>query len=109
MTERMTAAMKLLRSYLSPDQRDSLTLGEFTEISRGGRHYTIQVAEGGICVREPGGVSYCVRTDRTLPAPDQALIMVLAIRADPEGFRNTVNHETRWPRRTLRPGNIAGS
>jgi hypothetical protein len=99
-TQAWESSMTLLRRFLSPAQRTQMDEeSSFTEICRRTRKaIIIRITCGGITVSMTGYGCLCIRTDCDLPAPDQALIMLLAIRTDEEAWLTTVNHEgRRWP------------
>ena len=73
------------RSSLSPYVITLLQQGIVTSIS----------GHGNVCIAVRG------RGYNSLPPPDQALAMLLFIRADERAFRATANREgIYWPRRT---------
>lgn len=94
-------ARALLRSLLTPAQRDELRrFGSFTEKSyhfsfTGGKCYVASDYDGGLCihvtkVRGPQG-------NLAIPEADQAIALLLFIRADHRGFRRTANNMRSWP------------
>jgi len=101
-TNAQQRAYDLLLSFLDPHQSESVRVfGRFTEKARNGVFWTIDLTQGyrvHVAREHQGGV--CVTTGhwRELPIPDQAVAMLLAIRADPAGFAKTVNRCVQWPR-----------
>ncbi len=92
-------ALALLKAHLSEAQIHDLDLSN--EFSEGGFRITVMTGRGawvhGCCI----GVTYGYR--QTLPAADQALALLLLIRADPRGFERTANREgQRWPTYLMR-------
>ncbi len=95
-------AHALLHSLLSRGQRSQLDrTRQFAE-----GEYLIRLWDGGVSVAGPGG-SFCIEVYPgpdycPLPSADQAVAMLLFIRADPRAFRMTVNRDRVWPRDYLR-------
>ena len=94
----------LLRRHLTPAQKREL--GRTGTITVPGQHstYAITLGSSGIVTGIVGHGSVCIavrgRGYNSLPPPDQALAMLLFIRADEMAFRLTINREGYyWPPR----------
>ena len=103
-TTRDRRGYKLLRQHLTPAQKREL--GRTGIITVPGQHstYAISLFPSGIVTGIVGHGNVCIAVrgrGYDLPPPDQALAMLLFIRADERAFRATANREgIYWPRRT---------